>query len=157
MLDFSLTMPLMTKQHLKQISYKYFILSICNIIIFTRLINRKIQKFSVPRTSIVVLGNLLGKTPIFQALRYWKILFSPSDFEPTSVRNCQFLTQPVRNCQHADPYQVLGLERSGRERTSSFRNSELDLWRILEYSGHLIILLFKGPFKFCKTFKSLNI
>ena len=45
----------------------------------------------------------------------------------------------------------------GGERTSSFRNSELDLWRILEYSGHLIILLFKGPFKFCKKFKSLNI
>merc|ERR1712020_834260 len=52
---------------------------------------------------------------IFQALRYWKILFSPSDFEPTSVRNCQFLTQPVRNCQHADPYQVLGLERSEQQ------------------------------------------
>ena len=33
----------------------------------------------------------------------------------------------------------------GRERTSSIRNSELDLWRILEYSGHLIILPFKGP------------
>ena len=52
---------------------------------------------------------------IFQALRYWKILFSPSDFEPTSVRNCQFLTLPVRNCQHADPYQVLGLERSEQQ------------------------------------------
>ena len=51
----------------------------------------------------------------FQALRCWKILFSPSDFEPTSVRNCQFLTQPVRNCQHADPYQVLGLERSEQQ------------------------------------------
>ena len=49
------------------------------------------------------------------ALRYWKILFSPPDFEPTSVRNCQFLTQPVRNCQHADPYQVLGLERSEQQ------------------------------------------
>ena len=34
-------------------------------------------------------------------VRYWKILFSPPDFQPTSVRNCQFLTQPVRNCQHA--------------------------------------------------------
>ena len=52
---------------------------------------------------------------IFQALRYWKILFSPSDFEPTSVRNCQFLTLPVRNCQHADPYQVLGLEQSEQQ------------------------------------------
>ena len=51
----------------------------------------------------------------FQALRYWKILFSPSDFEPTSVRNCQFLTLPVRNCQHADPYQVLGLEQSEQQ------------------------------------------
>ena len=55
-------------------------------------------------------------TPLFfQALCYWKILFSPSDFEPTSVRNCQFLTLPVRNCQHADPYQVLGLERSEQQ------------------------------------------
>ena len=78
-------------------------------------LNWKIKKFSIPRTSFVVLGNLLGKTPIFQALRYWKILFSPSDFEPTSVRNCQFLTLPVRNCQHADPYQVLGLERSEQQ------------------------------------------
>ena len=56
-----------------------------------------------------------GNSAIFQALRYWKILFSPSDFEPTSVRNCQFLTLPVRNCQHADPYQVLGLERSEQQ------------------------------------------
>ena len=78
-------------------------------------LNWKIKKFSIPRTSFVVLGNLLGKTPIFQALRYWKILFSPSDFEPTSVRNCQFLTLPVRNCQHADPYQVLGLEQSEQQ------------------------------------------
>ena len=55
------------------------------------------------------------KLPIFQALRYWKILFSPADFEPTSVRNCQFLTPPVRNCQHAVPEQVLGLEQSEQQ------------------------------------------
>ena len=59
--------------------------------------------------------SVVGAITLFQALRYWKILFSPSDFEPTSVRNCQFLTQPVRNCQHADPYQVLGLERSEQQ------------------------------------------
>ena len=48
----------------------------------------------------------------FCTFPYWKILFSPPDFEPTSVRNCQFLTPPVRNCQHAVPEQVLGLEQS---------------------------------------------
>ena len=69
-----------------------------------------------PRTETTVgqFGQWL-EIGIFQALRYWKILFSPSDFEPTSVRNCQFLTRPVRNCQHADPYQVLGLERSEQQ------------------------------------------
>ena len=60
-------------------------------------------------------ATLFGERVLFQALRYWKILFSPSDFEPTSVRNCQFLTLPVRNCQHADPYQVLGLEQSEQQ------------------------------------------
>ena len=74
----------------------------------------KFRNFLLPELWLLfrVPGNLLGKTPIFQALRYWKILFSPADFEPTSVRNCQFLTPPVRNCQHAVPEQVLGLEQS---------------------------------------------
>ena len=52
---------------------------------------------------------------LVHALLFWNIFFSPSDFETTSGRNCQCLTQPVRNCQHADPYQVLGLERSEQQ------------------------------------------
>ena len=63
----------------------------------------------------VVITVRAKKKHIFQALRYWKILFSPADFEPTSVRNCQFLTPTVRNCQHAVPEQVLGLEQSEQD------------------------------------------
>ena len=70
---------------------------------------------SFSKSQLAIFTFSRAEVQFIQALRYWKILFSPSDFEPTSVRNCQFLTQPVRNCQHADPYQVLGLERSEQQ------------------------------------------